>query len=620
MDNMENVALIIRKIREELEIYYDIVSTNLKELLLDLFEECNFLSDDVKKAVANILLKEIQDDRVNLKCYLYSFLIRLDFNEGILNSYISFVLNTNKLTVYSKYYIYMQLKAFLEEVVHLNNKAMWRFFCQIMTEFKATFQLKNYTTNQNRKKSKVIIITDKFVPEMDDFMVKALDFSKFIMEDMKKDVLLINTAEDLSFIGRTDFFLEKNTVVKEETLDERIVEWGDIKIPYLQCSNLPKKSEIIKMLDFIYKLNPMCIIDMSQSSVLADLSRQICPVIEIDSLTEIEQKLTLLEKGEKSDIVLSIAIPSYNRGHRALASIEKLMSASKDLEVEFIVSNNGSTENKEGYNKIKEYAIQDSRILYNEFTENQYFIGNFWKVILMARGKYVMLCSDEDEVIIENLEEYIMLLKSNPMLGVVRSSEAGGYYCSEVNEYKISGDEACSSFFLRNNYMSGIIYRTDCITEEFIRMISEKNKDNKAFYYYPHEFLDMYICAEYDFCAYKRPLFKKGTAEPEDSELLEYNVCTSRLLQHSGFTELLNQIEFQNIDITMGQYIKLCNKTFFLLSLSKEYFVNWEEVCGLCRKQCIESIKQLELGVTTQQYKEQMVEIIESLYNHFVKL
>ena len=61
-------------------------------------------------------------------------------------------------------------------------------------------------------------------------------------------------------------------------------------------------------------------------------------------------------------MLLSICIPSHNRGHRALALVEELLQLPYGNELEIICSNNGSDKNTEGYEKLKE--IKDERFVY----------------------------------------------------------------------------------------------------------------------------------------------------------------------------------------------------------------------------------------------------------------
>jgi hypothetical protein len=238
----------------------------------------------------------------------------------------------------------------------------------------------------------------------------------------------------------------------------------------------------------------------------------------------------------------------------------------------------------------------------------------------MSTGKYAMLISDEDDVVTENLVEYIKMLKANPTIGVVRTAGIGPYYSQEAETFGEAGDEAFKKFFLGNNYLSGIIYRTDFITEELSKEMNARNKDNVAYLYYPHEFVDMYLCTNYDFCLYNVPLFKFGDAEPiAGSADIVYRNYESRLQQHIGFTDLLMQVQFQEIKTKVRAYMSLCWKTFFLISLRRKYYPdNWKEICDECRQQCIDSIEQLKLGIIAKECKDEINNVITKYYNQLL--
>lgn len=86
------------------------------------------------------------------------------------------------------------------------------------------------------------------------------------------------------------------------------------------------------------------------------------------------------------EIVLSICIPTYNRGHRALALVSELRGLLDTYDnIEIIVSNNGSNKHIEGYEAIEKMCID--RLRYHKFDENQYFWGNVNQVLKMAKGR-----------------------------------------------------------------------------------------------------------------------------------------------------------------------------------------------------------------------------------------
>ena len=59
-------------------------------------------------------------------------------------------------------------------------------------------------------------------------------------------------------------------------------------------------------------------------------------------------------------MLLSICIPSYNRGHKAVCLVKHCLNMGYEKgEIEIICSNNGSEKNVEGYQERKE--LEDER-------------------------------------------------------------------------------------------------------------------------------------------------------------------------------------------------------------------------------------------------------------------
>lgn len=102
----------------------------------------------------------------------------------------------------------------------------------------------------------------------------------------------------------------------------------------------------------------------------------------------------------KDKILLSIAIPTYNRAGYLVKLLENIAHQAKEFlgSIEISVSNNGSSDNTSkimaGF-KNKHPEI----ISYNENPENLGLDKNMIKVMKMSRGKFVWLLGDDDWVV-----------------------------------------------------------------------------------------------------------------------------------------------------------------------------------------------------------------------------
>lgn len=151
---------------------------------------------------------------------------------------------------------------------------------------------------------------------------------------------------------------------------------------------------------------------------------------------------------------LSICIPTYNRGKIVYDTVCNTLKSDRD-DIEVVVSNNCSTDDTEELLM----QIKDERFKYYR---NEYNNGadNLISVLTYAHGEYLLLISDEDEVVLRNLDTYIGELK--------KYSPAVMHGTSAVNRYRYAtfGDryvkdcyEALKILGFRITYMSGFIYK-----------------------------------------------------------------------------------------------------------------------------------------------------------------
>lgn len=402
-------------------------------------------------------------------------------------------------------------------------------------------------------------------------------------------------------------FDEWNISLMKDTFDCN--KFGNIYVVLESTYNLLAFASILSLpfISSYYSKKHAFILYSSFTDLLSDLSyNENLPIPQsilcgstISDLDIIKESLFKIHKrristNRRSKPILSICIPTYNRGPLALEKIQRLTTSTYNTEIQFVISNNGSTIGNEEYLSIKKIASKDNRILYNHFDLNHQFIGNFWKVLSISTADHALLISDEDYTILSALPHYLGLLLKYPEIGVIRSADTKWYTPNILqNAYTSSGKNAVLYFFLRNNYMSGIIYNCSAINEEIISFFNQTYSNNEAYKHYPHEFLDMYLCNHFDFLSDITPLFTCGstclyTDSMESSGQYEYQTKKSRLLQLKGFIELINTLEHLD-DLTLFHlYIIVCHKTFMLLKINLLKNDNWNDVVNECKKCCID--------------------------------
>lgn len=112
-------------------------------------------------------------------------------------------------------------------------------------------------------------------------------------------------------------------------------------------------------------------------------------------------------------IILSICIPTYNRGEITINLVKELLLC-KDSRFEIVVLDNSSTDGS--YEEL--LSIKNSKLKIFRNNENIGSSPNVVKSILFAEGKYSIVCLDKDRLLIDKLPDLIDYFdKSNYIMG-----------------------------------------------------------------------------------------------------------------------------------------------------------------------------------------------------------
>lgn len=327
-----------------------------------------------------------------------------------------------------------------------------------------------------------------------------------------------------------------------------------------------------------------------------------------------------------SNVILTIGIPSYNRGHRALKNILNLMDLPYDAEIEFVVSNNCSIENTKGYDEIEKIA--DSRITYYKFPDKPGQNINFCQPINIAKGRFVCLLSDEDSINPIAIPHYLSVLRKNPNISFAKGKSPINYN-NNTGKIYAKGKEAFLRSFLRTNYISGLIYRTDLFHNlNIYSWIASQIQTNYAVRSYSHSCFSALYALHGDYLEDNVLLFIEGNAEKDSrttninlstpKRILTYATVESRIAQHNGFIEILNQLSINlDKDTYIQAYKFLCIKSFYLMSLVKQQYLNinanWINIMTDISNCCVDGILKLNRPLT----KEEQNEIVYHVYTNF---
>ncbi len=307
-------------------------------------------------------------------------------------------------------------------------------------------------------------------------------------------------------------------------------------------------------------------------------------------------------------IVLSICIPSFNRGHRAFELVESILPLLEQYkEIEVVVSDNGSEKNTDGYKKIEE--ICHDRIKYNRFEENQYFWGNINQVLKMASGEFALLISDEDKIVNEAVPSYIELCRNNNNVSVIRSNTERTYWRIQ-DGYVKKGIEAIKKFYMLNNYISGVIYNRRIVTDDVLERLYDVFNNNIAYRFYPHEVIDAYCVVNGDVISCGTRLIEEGEEEKEQdegalpqkkSDLRDYNTYASRLQQQHGFVQVIKDLWCAGEGEKAQMFLRAITKTRFLYDITRDILntndEDFKNELSMLKEASMDDLKYLNLAV-----------------------
>lgn len=334
---------------------------------------------------------------------------------------------------------------------------------------------------------------------------------------------------------------------------------------------------------------------------------------------EAEHSFRCSPKGKDGrNVLLTIGIPSYNRGHRALENIKHLQKSSYDSEVEFLICDNCSQADVEGYQEIERLAEADSRITYYRFPEHPGGNISFAEVVNRAAGKFCCMLSDEDMIYLDNIWKYLFLIqKYGENLGFIKAA-GEGYYRDNTNKYFEKGEKAFWEVFWTLNYLSGCIFSTDAHQElklnELYGWFTEIGNPNPFAKSYPHNAAAMRCAIEKDIYTCGEMLFQEGKDEniqniPGEKQMLDFARVDRRLQQLRGVTEFLN--EWKNMlspEVIKNSYMRAVGKVFMLVDLIRRQGriveCDFQDAHDRILRASIEGIKELKVEVTDREYAD----------------
>lgn len=340
------------------------------------------------------------------------------------------------------------------------------------------------------------------------------------------------------------------------------------------------------------------------------------------------------------NVLLSICIPTYNRGRFALNAVKTALTSQFDAEIEIVVCDNGSTINTEGYQEIKE--IEDSRVQYYEFHQNGGFCCSVVNSLRKAKGKFAFILSDEDLIIPENLETALEWLNSHSDIGACLFSGNGIFIGNGLSSddgfrpmafpsekiFEPGVDALIGACYMCD--LSGCCWNMDYIKELNVLQRITENENNAYVAIYPQCSLSLFLSFQFKIIYSNIVLWSVGK-ESAQSNYRFTNKITDFLLPENRSLQMLGIVGLVKDEVSEPDLLKIVEDRLreYFDNLSILYKVtgfaspflkmyNWVDVCVMNYKNCLHLFKELEAEGIIQDLPAFIAKLDKATFNWLV--
>lgn len=243
-----------------------------------------------KKEELNQLIKDyliqLECNDYKLMVFVFSCIVNIDSDMEQYIKYIQYQLNNvGRVSLETSVYVMSQTGVFEFRHPEIVSKESQLLICQlkekIWNEYKIIFEdVLTPVPVEERKKDLIFLMCDQYIGELHGPTKEANKIAKAIVKGLNKKVIIINTAETVSF--RNAFYIygcQRGTYI-DSYLEKTEIAFEDLKFPYFQCdNNMPDIDTIRMILNFLKNQKPEFIVSVGVGGICTNLASEIIPVI-----------------------------------------------------------------------------------------------------------------------------------------------------------------------------------------------------------------------------------------------------------------------------------------------------------------------------------------------------
>lgn len=337
------VATALDVLRNERKQYKDYVPQEAIKAGNELVDATKDIWDDVKETVVELVYKEMPMQYPHVAVWWYSVLVDIEQDKELFYEFVKYVRkNRTVFSANTQYFLFYQIKRklFVSSELDMPETKMelWKYYKEVVEEFVPMMHTSlEMIPEEERDENLVVVITEQFLAVQHGPTKTALDRCRALQTVGEKNVLLINTAEVMSSIGKIPFRDMCMAGYIPEKRNEQKQIWKGVAIPYYQCEdNMPDIEKLDDLLSEIRRLAPMRVVSIGGSSILSNLVNKMIPVLTVGlSPSDFEYTTTkyqtLSRKLETTDMKML-----HNLGFSEENVIESIFTSSLKPQTEHI--------------------------------------------------------------------------------------------------------------------------------------------------------------------------------------------------------------------------------------------------------------------------------------------
>lgn len=290
----DDIEAAIDMMRRERRIYKNYLSLEAMDMGYRIYNASKDLDGDILNIAVVNLIEEMPWEFPYPAVWWYSVICNIKKSSAVFLEFIRYIRNhIEAFSGNTLYYLYYQCKGMAFEFPSLDSSEgkleLWNLLLDSVKCFEQKLSVSlEPVPYEARNHNLIVVVTEQLLSPQHGPTKTALDRCKVIIDKLDKTVLLINTGEILSNVGRIPLVIERrDSGTMYDTSDNPyiLLDWKGTMIPYFQCrKHMPDVDILEELLMVMRELAPERIVSIGGSSIFTGLVSKMIPVLTVGLL------------------------------------------------------------------------------------------------------------------------------------------------------------------------------------------------------------------------------------------------------------------------------------------------------------------------------------------------